>query len=69
MYNKKIITLHQPEFMSWMGFFYKILHSDTYVILDAVQFKKNHFSNRNKIRITSKTGWQYINIPVYIKGK
>jgi hypothetical protein len=68
MCKQKIITLHQPEFMPWMGFFYKILHSDTYVILDAVQFKKNHFSNRNKIRITSKTGWQYINIPVSIKG-
>lgn len=68
MCSQKIITQHQPEFMPWMGFFYKILHCDTFIILDAVQFKKNHFSNRNKIRIPNKEGWQYINIPVYING-
>lgn len=52
------ITIHQPEHMIWIGLLDKIKKSDVFVILDNVQFKKNDFQNRNKIR----TGW--ITVPV-----
>jgi len=32
--------------------FHKILLSDTFIILDEVQFEKNSFANRNKIKTT-----------------
>lgn len=56
------ITIHQPEHIPWMGFFHKIYRVDTFVILDNVQFSKNYFQNRNKIR--TKDGWQWVTVPV-----
>lgn len=56
------VTIHQPEHLPWLGFFHKLNMAEIYVILDNVQFRKNYFQNRNKIR-TSR-GWIWITVPV-----
>lgn len=56
------VTIHQPEFMPWLGFFHKINMSETFVVLDNVQYRKRYFQNRNKIR--TKKGWQWIYVSV-----
>ncbi|GAX62907.1 hypothetical protein SCALIN_C45_0065 [Candidatus Scalindua japonica] len=62
------IAIHQPEFLPWLGFFYKMILADLYVVFDHVQFKKRYFENRNKIVFQSgDTSW--INVPVKTKGK
>lgn len=58
----KVVTMHQPNYLPWLGFFSKIKNSDCFVILDDVKYTKNGFVNRNKIRI--KEGWCYLTIPV-----
>jgi hypothetical protein len=57
-----IVTIHQPEHMPWLGFFDKMRQADTFVILDNVQFEKNYFQNRNKIR--TQNGWSWITVPI-----
>ena len=57
-----VITIHQPEHLPWLGFFHKASQADSIVILDNVQFRKNYFQNRNKIR--TQDGWQWITVPV-----
>lgn len=42
--------MHQPEHLPWPGFFHKMAVCNFYVYLDDVQFKKNNFQNRNKIK-------------------
>ncbi len=64
---KKIITIHQPNYIPWLGFFHKLLISDIYVAFDDVQFEKNSFNNRNKIKTSSGDCW--LTIPVITKGK
>ncbi|MBI2251217.1 MAG: WbqC family protein, partial [Armatimonadetes bacterium] len=61
------IAIQQPECLPWPGFFDKMANCDVFVLLDNVQFKKRYFENRNKIR--TKDGWQWITIPVKVKGK
>lgn len=56
------VTIHQPEHLPWLGFFHKICMADVYVVLDNVQFRKNYFQNRNKIRTAD--GWSWLNVPV-----
>lgn len=56
------VTIHQPNYLPWLGFFHKIAHSDCFVILDNVEYTKNSVINRNKIRI--KDGWTYLTIPI-----
>ena len=59
---KKIITIHQNENLIWLGLIDKISKADEFVILDTVDFEKNYFQNRNKIR--TKDGWSWVTIPV-----
>lgn len=59
-----ILAAHQPEFLPWLGYISKATMGDAYFILDTVQFRKEWFQNRNKIRIKSGSGWQWLTIPV-----
>ena len=60
-----IVSIHQPQFMPWLGYFDKIIKSDIFVFLDTVQFKKNEFQNRNKIKTAQ--GWMWLTVPVLYK--
>ena len=57
-----IVSIHQPQYLPWLGYFDKIQRSDIFVFLDDVQFKKNEWQNRNKIKTSE--GWQWLSIPV-----
>ncbi len=57
-----IITVHQPQYLPWAGYFDKIDQSDIFVILDNVQFKKNEWQNRNRIKTSQ--AWQWITVPI-----
>lgn len=62
-----ILSIHQPNFIPWLGFFYKLKLSDSFVFLDDAQFSKNSFINRNKIRTPQGENW--ITLPVQSSGK
>lgn len=59
-----ILVSHQPECMPWLGNISKATMGDVYFILDTVQFVKEHWQNRNKIRIHGNKGWQWLFIPL-----
>ena len=56
------VTIHQPQFLPWLGYLDKIDRADLFVVLDTVQFKKNEWQNRNRIRTSQ--GWQWVTVPV-----
>jgi len=58
--------MQQPQYMPYIGFFHKLMLSDTCVILDDVQYSKNDFFNRNKIKTAQ--GWCWLTIPVVAKN-
>jgi len=58
-------AIHQPQFLPWLGYLNKINSADVFVFLDNVQFKKNEFQNRNRIRVGSEASW--ITVPVSFK--
>ena len=57
-----IVAIHQPQYLPWLGYFDKIERCDIFVLLDDVQYKKNEWQNRNKIRAARR--WQWITVPV-----
>jgi hypothetical protein len=57
-----ICTIHQPNYLPYLGFFEKAHQSDIFILYDTTQFKKNDWQNRNKI--CTPTGWQWISLPV-----
>lgn len=61
-----ILSAHQPAYLPWLGLFDKIRRSDVFVYLDAVQFEKNSFTNRNRIKTPRGPLW--LTVPVKLKG-
>jgi hypothetical protein len=56
------VAIHQPQYLPWLGYFHKIDRADTFVVLDDVQFEKNDWQNRNRIK--TRSGWQWLTVPV-----
>ena len=56
------VTIHQRQFLPWLGYLDKIDQADLFILLDTVQFKKNEWQNRNRIRTSA--GWQWLTVPV-----
>jgi len=60
--DKHVVVAHQPNFLPWMGFFYKMTYSDTFVLLDDVQYTKGGYTNRVMIKQNDQTIW--LTVPV-----
>lgn len=58
----KKVAIHQPNYLPWIGFFQKMALVDIFVILDNVQFSKDSYTQRTKIR--TKEGWIWLTIPI-----
>ena len=64
-----IVSIHQPNYLPWLGYFDKIIKSDIFVIFDDVQYprgKKGFFGNRNQIK--TNNGKMWLTVPVIGKG-
>ncbi|MCX7715860.1 MAG: WbqC family protein [Endomicrobia bacterium] len=59
------VAIHQPQYLPWSGYFNKILQCDIFVFLDDVQYKKNEWQNRNRIK--SVNGELWLTVPVHYK--
>ena len=51
--EEKVVVIHQPDFMPYLGFFDRLLHADTYVVLETAQYvngTSRSWMNRDKIK-------------------
>jgi hypothetical protein len=48
--SDKIIAIHQPNYIPWLGYFYKIYQSDVFVFLDDAQFSNEGMHNYTYIK-------------------
>jgi|SRR3972149_3729018 len=62
-----IVTIHQPDFFPWLGFFDRWQKSDIYIVLDDVQFLRCGWHHRDKIK--TQNGVQWLTVPVQKKGR
>ncbi|MFZ5970312.1 MAG: WbqC family protein [Bacteroidota bacterium] len=63
------VTIMQPAYLPWLGYFERVLLSDLFVVLDDVQMdasSKTNFVNRNKIRTSGEPAW--LTVPIRKKG-
>ena len=62
-----IVSINQPAYLPWLGYFHRIAVSDLHIVLDHVQFEKNSVTNRNRVRTPG--GWCWLTVPVKTKGR
>ncbi len=66
MEKDRTLVVLQPGYLPWLGFFDQMLRADTFVLYDDVQFDKNGWRNRNRIK--SPTGPHWLTVPVRINS-
>ncbi len=56
------VSIHQPNFIPWCGYFAKILASETFVFLDTAQFSKGSYQNRVMLKTPQGAAWLTANV-------
>ncbi len=48
-----IVAIHQPCFLPWLGYLQRMARADLFVLLDHVQFERQNYQNRTRVRVRS----------------
>ena len=57
-----LVGIHQLHYLPWLRYFEKIARSDVFIVLDNIQFTKNGWQNRNKVKAAA--GVVTLTVPV-----
>jgi hypothetical protein len=61
------IAICQPTYLPWLGYFDLMDQVDTFVLLDTVQFEKQSWQQRNRIK--TPVGLQWLTVPAVFRGR
>lgn len=64
-----IIAAHQPNYLPWLGFFDRVRRADKFLLLDHVQFERQNFQNRTRIRLDGGDAPHWLTVPVVQKSR
>src|SRR2546430_15000555 len=59
------VAIHQPQYLPWLGYLAKWAAADVFVFLDIVQYEKNGWQNRNRIKTAAGPRW--LTVPVHAR--
>ena len=62
--KNKILSLMQPTYFPWLGYFNLIKQSDIFVLYNTTQLQKRSWQTRNKIKTSN--GELFLNIPIKV---
>lgn len=60
----KLVVIHQPDFMPYLGFFHRLLRADLYIVLDNVQYVRGSRTMTSRDKIKTARGEQWINVSI-----
>lgn len=63
----RTVVVLQPGYLPWLGLFEQMARADVFVYYDDVQFDKNGWRNRNRIKTAQGAKW--LTVPVLHKGR
>ena len=64
---KKKVAVVQSNYIPWKGYFDMIAAVDEFILYDDMQYTRRDWRNRNKIKTAQ--GVQWLTVPVKVKGK
>ena len=65
-----ILAGHQPEYLPYLGFIYKIAKADKFILVDHVQYLEKSFQNSNRIMTApGLEGFTWLTVPVISSGR
>ena len=57
-----IVSMHQPNYLPYLGFFQKVAAAELFIFLDVVQLTEGGYTRR--VRIRTKEGSDWLSIPM-----
>ena len=63
----KTVAIVQSNYIPWKGYFDLIREADEFVLYDTVQYTRRDWRNRNRIKTAD--GVQWLTVPVEVKGR
>ena len=67
MEGRKRVAIVQSNYIPWRGYFDLIASVDEFIVLDDVQYTRRDWRNRNRIK--TPQGPQWLTIPVRVSGR
>ncbi len=61
------LAIAQPTYLPWLGYFDLLDQVDQFVLLDTVQFEKQSWQQRNRIK--TPAGLLWLTVPVLFRGR
>ena len=61
-----LVGIHQLHYLPWLRYIEKVATSDVFIVLDNIQYSKNGWQNRNKIK--SDRGELILTVPILAKS-
>jgi hypothetical protein len=61
----KTVVIHQPDFLSYLGFFHRFLNAEMWIVLDTVQYvsgTSRSWQNRDKIKTAQGEKWITVSV-------
>lgn len=65
--SERTAVILQPSYLPWLGCFAQLHQCDVFVFYDNVQFDKNGWRNRNRIKTSQ--GEQWLTVPALTSGR
>lgn len=68
MADERVVAIHQPNFLPWLGFFDKIARADVFVLLDNVALQRTggNYTNHVRVLIGGRPAW--VTVPLVRGG-
>lgn len=60
------VALHQPNYLPWLGYFYKIHSCDIFIVLDDAEAPNRGYINRAQIAVQGQPSW--LTVPITRAG-
>jgi hypothetical protein len=62
--RQRVVAIHQPNFLPWLGYFDKLARADVFILLDDVQFQKGAGTWTNRTQLVVGGGIAWATVPV-----
>src|SRR5205085_9519011 len=64
MNGLRLVAIHQPTFLPWLGWWDKLLRADIFVLLDDVQYPKKGGTWMNRVRMLVNGEPTWVTMPI-----
>jgi hypothetical protein len=65
----RVVAIHQPNFLPWLGYYDKLARADVFVLLDSVQFPRSgHGEWMNRVRALGHGEPRWVTVPIRRPG-